>query len=96
MTAEHAAELVRTLKHHSHKSFMSKLSYAAYRDIPTIYIFCNKDNAIPIAVQEAWVEGAKNLGAPIQTVRLDASHSPFCSMPDEIAEACLKSVAGSS
>lgn len=94
MTEEHAAEVKKTLKHHSQKAFMSKLSYPAYRDIPTTYILCTKDNAIPIAAQEGWVEGAKKLGSHIETFRLEASHSPFYSMPDKVAAICFKSVAG--
>lgn len=88
MTPEHAAEMKRHLKQHSNQAFLSKLTYAAYRDIPTTYILCTKDNAIPIVAQEGMVARAKSLGANITTVTLEASHSPFCSIPDAVVAVC--------
>lgn len=88
MTAEHASEVGKTLQQHSYQTFESKLTYPAYKDIPTTYFLCTKDNAIPIAAQEGMVEMAKKAGANIETVRFEASHSPFCSMPDKVTEAC--------
>lgn len=91
MTPEHAREMTESLRPHSYQTFWSKLTYPAYKDIPATYILCTKDNAIPIAAQEAMVEAARKAGAQIHTVRLEASHSPFRSVPDEVAEACRKS-----
>lgn len=48
---------------------------------------------MPFAAQEAMVAQARSLGADITTVTLEASHSPFCSMPDAVAAACNQSVA---
>lgn len=88
MSPEDAADVKRHLKQHSNQVFSSKLTYAAYRDIPTEYILCTKDNAMPIVAQEGMVAQAKGLGVDITTVTLEASHSPFCSMPDAVAAAC--------
>lgn len=94
MTAQEASEVAKTLKHHSYRTLSSKLTYPAYRDIPTTYILCTKDNAVPVAAQEGMVAAARSSGAQIQTVRLEASHSPFRSKPDEVAEVCRKSAEG--
>lgn len=88
MGPEHAADMKRHLKQHSNRVFMSKLTYAAYRDIPMTFILCTKDKAMPIVAQEGMVAQAKSLGADITTVTLEASHSPFFSMPDAVVAAC--------
>lgn len=93
LTPEYAENMRQLLKQQSFQTFKSKLTYAAYRDIPTTYLLCTRDNAIPIVGQEGMVEQAKKSGAEISTVTLEASHSPFCSMPDAVAEACQRSVA---
>lgn len=95
LASEHATEVARTLKHHSLATFESKLTYAAWNHIPATYILCTKDNAIPIAGQEAMVEGARISGAQVETVRLKASHSPFYSVPEDVAAACLHVVENS-
>lgn len=65
MSPEHAADMKRHLKQHSNRVFMSKLTYAAYRDIPMTFILCTKDKAMPIVAQEGMVAQAKSLGADI-------------------------------
>jgi pimeloyl-ACP methyl ester carboxylesterase len=52
---------------------------AAWKDVPSTYVVCTQDAAVPPAAQEA-------MAARAQTVeRLDSSHSPFLSRPDETA-----------
>lgn len=93
MSPEHATDIKRHLKQHSNQAFTSRLTFAAYKAIPTTYILCTKDNAMPFAAQEAMVAQARSLGADITTVTLEASHSPFCSMPDAVVAACNQSAA---
>ena len=53
---------------------------AAWKELPSTYVVCTQDAAVPPAAQEA-------MAARAQTVEhLDASHSPFLSRPDETAE----------
>lgn len=70
------------LKPFSYKCFYSKLTYAGWRDIPSTYFYCLQDQAIPIEAQRGMVEGS---GIQFRTETLDASHSPFLSMPDKVA-----------
>lgn len=88
MTADHARETAKLLKQHSNRAFMSKLTYAAYKNIPTTYIFCSKDNALLPPGQEAMMQAAKDAGVNLDRINLEASHSPFLSMPDEVANIC--------
>jgi pimeloyl-ACP methyl ester carboxylesterase len=50
----------------------------AWRDTPTTYVICERDNAIPVPAQEMLAGRADNVA------RLDASHSPFLSQPDAV------------
>jgi pimeloyl-ACP methyl ester carboxylesterase len=50
----------------------------AWRDVPTTYVICDRDNAIPVPAQEMLAGRADNV------TRLDASHSPFLSQPDAV------------
>lgn len=96
LSAEEAKKSVDTLSHHSYKCLFTKLTYPAYKDIPTSYQFCTKDNAIPLFVQEKMVEDARALGVHVDAVTFDASHSPFLSMPDDVVSACKRAVGADS
>ncbi|MYV45578.1 alpha/beta fold hydrolase [Streptomyces sp. SID2888] len=60
-------------------SFNEPLTGAAWKDIPSTYVVCEKDQAIPPQLQEAMAERST------QKYRLPSSHSPFLSMPAELA-----------
>jgi hypothetical protein len=51
---------------------------AAWMSIPSTYIICENDNAIPVSVQEAMSARAGKI------IRLASSRSPFFSRPDDI------------
>ena len=56
---------------------------AAWQSLPSTYLICDADRAVPPAAQEA-------MAARAGTVRrVDASHSPFLSRPGEVAEVVL-------
>ena len=48
------------------------------------FIYCEKDNALPLVIQKAWVEAA-GIGQEY-TALMPSGHSPFLSMPDTLAE----------
>lgn len=77
-----------TLAHHSYRCMSTKVTYAAFKDIPTTYLHCTMDNSIIMPVQEKMVEGARRLGGDVETVTFEASHSPFLSMPGQVVTAC--------
>lgn len=56
------------------------LPAAGWHDLPSRYVICERDRAIPVAVQETMSRHADEVH------RLDASHSPFLSRPDELVE----------
>lgn len=72
------------LTHTSRAVFEDPVSYEPWHNLPCMYIFCAEDQAIPLSIQESM---AVLLGGHIQ-YRCKSSHSPFLSMPDEVANAC--------
>jgi pimeloyl-ACP methyl ester carboxylesterase len=74
-----AAEAMERLVPASYSSQTAPVSKAAWHTIPSTYIICTADNAIPPFAQEAMAQRAKRVH------RLASSHSPFLSMPAELA-----------
>lgn len=56
------------------------LTAAAWSSIPSTYVVCTQDEAIPAEAQRAMAERSGSV------VELEASHSPFLSMPGKVAE----------
>jgi len=83
-------ENIAALKPMSYKPFSSKVTYAGWRDFLVSYIYCEKDQAIPVEVQKGMVEASK---VQFKTESLDASHSPFLSMPEKTAR-CVRKLLG--
>ncbi|CEJ62743.1 hypothetical protein PMG11_11234 [Penicillium brasilianum] len=89
MTEADAQLAANTLKPHSYQTFHSKLNFAAWRHLPSTYLYCLKDAAIPIQIQKMMVEEVAK-GVNIHTDVVDSSHSPFYTAPDEVAAAIMK------
>lgn len=66
----------------------SESTAAAWQEFPSTYVICNQDKAIPPEAQEQMAAAAGTV------IRLDASHSPFMSMPDTVAEIIAKAATG--
>lgn len=62
-----------------------RVSHTAWREIPTSYVVCDLDEAIPVGAQERM---ARNAGS---VTHLSSAHSPFLSHPDELVAALLAS-----
>ncbi|KIW98634.1 uncharacterized protein Z519_00295 [Cladophialophora bantiana CBS 173.52] len=76
---------VAMLKPHSYRAFFSKVTDPGWKYVPSTYLLCEKDEAIPPHAQRGMVEGAQKAGAQMRVETMDASHSPFMSMPREMA-----------
>lgn len=87
-----AEPYISALRTQSYPTFSSQLTVAPYKIIPSTYILCEKDNAIPVSAQEGMVAGAKAAAPSAFDVveRVDASHSPFISQPEWLAEKFIK------
>jgi pimeloyl-ACP methyl ester carboxylesterase len=58
--------------------FSQELRSAAWQTLPSTYVVCERDNAVPPALQEVMAGRAGTVS------RIDSSHSPFLSRPDEL------------
>jgi hypothetical protein len=60
--------------------------------IPRSYIRCALDQAIPLGAQNALIAAADAFtpGNPTRTPTLQSSHSPFFSMPDQLASVLIQ------
>ena len=83
-STEIASEATAMLRTQSLPSFNQAITQVAWKDIPSTYIICEQDNAIPLFAQEAM-----SARASLQ-VRMDSDHSPFLSAPRELAEIISK------
>lgn len=79
VSAELALDAVSRLRPHSMHSWRDRQVGAAWRDIPSTYVVCERDKALPPALQEEMARRADEVR------RLDTSHSPFLSVPAELA-----------
>ncbi|KAH8816047.1 hypothetical protein F5884DRAFT_774707 [Xylogone sp. PMI_703] len=84
---------VSTLRPHSFATKGIGSKSCAWRFIPSRYLLCENDNAIPLPLQEAMVKECQDNGAEMETERIASSHSPFLSHPDEFV-AFIRRTAG--
>ena len=70
---------IARLGHQSLDAFRQPLTRAAWRTIPSTYVVCERDAAIPVDVQEIMAERAGRV------LRMPTSHSPFLSRPAQLA-----------
>jgi pimeloyl-ACP methyl ester carboxylesterase len=70
---------VARLGHQSLAAFGQGLTRAAWRTVPSTYVVCERDAAIPVRAQEAMAERAGRV------LRMAAAHSPFLSRPAQLA-----------
>ncbi|MFD8197491.1 alpha/beta fold hydrolase [Streptomyces wuyuanensis] len=74
-----AEQAVAKLGRQSLASAMQPLTRAAWRELPTTYIVCEDDKAIPLSLQERMAARAQRIR------RLRSGHSPFLSQPALLA-----------
>lgn len=78
---------VARLGHQSWLAINQPLTRAAWHTIPSTYVLCEKDAAIPLPAQEAMAQRSERV------LRLPTSHSPFLSRPADVASILRDEVA---
>ncbi|KAJ5173008.1 hypothetical protein N7492_005601 [Penicillium capsulatum] len=78
-------EWAATLRPHAWVTKNAPATGEAYFKIPSAYLLCEDDRAIPLAVQQLLVDRARRRGADIETEKISTSHSPWLVRPDEVA-----------
>ena len=77
---EQAAAATAQLTPQPGATLAESVSAVAWRGIPSSYVVCTEDRAVPVAVQRALAERATAV------VEWDTSHSPFLSRPDLVVD----------
>ena len=83
MEGEAQKKAIAALKHQSAPVFNDAVKYEPWKDIECMYLFCDEDKALPLQVQEGM---AALLGPNAASFHVKASHSPFLSRPQEVAD----------
>lgn len=78
-------EWAKTLRPHAWVTKNAPATGEAYFKIPSAYLLCEEDRAIPLAVQQLLVNRAQRRGAEIETEMIKTAHSPWLARPDEVA-----------
>ncbi|KAF4120863.1 hypothetical protein GMORB2_2349 [Geosmithia morbida] len=76
-------KVLSALKHQSRRVFTDVVTYEPWHDIDCLYFFCDDDQALPLPIQQGL---ALSLGPNAPSFHVKASHSPFLSKPQEVAE----------
>ncbi|KAF2274217.1 alpha/beta-hydrolase [Westerdykella ornata] len=84
--AQEQEVLAKRLKSHSLATFVTPITSASWREIPTSYLLCEDDQSFPAFAQELMTNAAKDMGADIDVQRVKAGHSPFLSQPDAVVD----------
>jgi hypothetical protein len=66
---------------------LATLSYAAYQNFPSCYLYCSGDQGLTLDLQEMMVNGT---GTTFETETCTASHSPFLSQPQVVLDIVKK------
>jgi len=79
-TPELAAHASAQLRTQSLPAFNQPITEVAWKEIPSTYIICEADQAIPVFAQEAMSARATSV------VRINTDHSPFLCAPADLAQ----------
>ncbi|WP_219417275.1 alpha/beta hydrolase [Pseudonocardia nigra] len=79
---------IAQLGHQSLAALGQPLTRAAWHAVPSTYVICEQDRAIPVFAQKAMAQRAKRV------LRMSASHSPFLSHPAQLAGVLRAELAG--
>lgn len=68
--------------------------HAAWRDIPTSYIYTTLDTTVPLNYQKAMVEGLEKAGRSVRIFELATGHCPNVTATDGVVDAINKVIIG--
>ncbi|WP_397450751.1 alpha/beta hydrolase [Pseudomonas sp. NA-150] len=87
VTSQEQDEIFKTQRPTSGEALSTPVSQAAWHDKPTWYLIATADNAIPLALQEIFVNKIDAV-----TARVDAGHCSMVSQPRAVADLVLLAI----
>lgn len=79
---------------HAVATFEAKAKFAAWRKIPSAYLVCENDRALPATAQDAMIDAAREQGGVIDVERIPSAHSPYIGCPELVAAFIDRAVGG--
>jgi hypothetical protein len=86
LTPDVAKSFAAKLVVHPSSASWSGVTHEAFREIPVTYLLCENDQAMTLAVQTMMCGRIEALGVTVDYETCAAGHSPFLSMPGELAK----------
>lgn len=79
---------VSLLRPHPAIAQLTPLTNVCYKYVPSTYLFCEKDEALPLEIQKGMVDSVAGevFQGNMETASCAAGHSPFLSMPERVVE----------
>ncbi|KAF2264250.1 alpha/beta-hydrolase [Lojkania enalia] len=74
------------LQSHSFGTKKAKSTGACWKEIPSWYLLCEDDQAVPAFAQGLMVDRVKEMGGDVLVERIKSGHSPFLSQPDYVVD----------
>jgi hypothetical protein len=71
----------------SYQMYYQKTTWSPYKEVASSFMYCTKDNAIPLPIQQGMVKGS---GVQFKETTVEAGHSPFLSKVDEVVTAIVE------
>ena len=84
MDDETASKYLAAIVPHAPETMRTPLTYAAYHDVPTSYIFCTQDAGFPLSAQQR-IAAIPGEGA-VHTYSVDGGHFSMLSQPQAVAD----------
>ncbi|KAI9736599.1 MAG: hypothetical protein M1834_000803 [Cirrosporium novae-zelandiae] len=82
---------ISKLTYTSASVFSDPVTYEPWHSLPCMYLFCEKDQGLPISVQRSFAATLKK-GCHYNEFSCQGSHSSFLSMPEKVVEAVRKAL----
>ncbi|KAK5791729.1 hypothetical protein VI817_007038 [Penicillium citrinum] len=91
LSAEEGLEFLGYMVCHASDSYDGKVSYAAWKDIPSVTMIPSIDSVVPVPMQEAMYERAVKAGGSIERILVEgAGHGLPVSRTDLVVEQMIK------
>ncbi|KAL9635073.1 MAG: hypothetical protein Q9204_002755 [Flavoplaca sp. TL-2023a] len=89
---EEAKKMAALIVPQSGRAMTDLVTYPAWQQIPTTYVRTLKDEVLFLNWQDRQVKAVEDKGVKVMVETLDASHSPFLSVPEKMVDVVEKVV----
>ncbi|KAH8689917.1 hypothetical protein BGW36DRAFT_307804 [Talaromyces proteolyticus] len=90
LSPEDQEEQVKLLKWGNAAILTGQTTYAAWKDIPTLYVRSLKNRWLPPQFQDFCLQNAADATAPVSVAALDSGHSPYVNFAAELAQSTFE------